>query len=222
MRTIASTLMPDSIPEHVAFGGIAYTKSALVGAEVFSIQSVWLPLPEKMNEEDRTAFALTLDAIASECLAGDFVKQPLPSEESAHTYLVPTTQQIEVAVRKYCESETSWQPSEETIVELAPAYQSLGLRFAKTVVEAPNIVIQQSPPTLIALATLFSKAKEYAPSATGVWVGMEAAKAGHVASPGLYLLYVGGGILLCGSALPMGAAIAKLVEAVTKKLVRKI
>lgn len=222
MRTISTTLLPDSIPEHIVFGGMDHTKSALIGAEVFSIQSVWLPLPEEMSEKDRTAFAMTLEAIALEHLAGDFVRQTLPSEQSAHSYLVPTTRQVETAIREYCEGETSWQPRDETILELAPEYLSLGLRFAKSFVEAPNIVVQQSPPTLIALATLFSKAKEYAPSTAGVWVGVEAAKAGQVASPGLYLLYVGGGILLCGAALPMGAAIAKIVEAATKKLVRKI
>ena len=222
MRTISTTLLPDSIPDHLVFGGLEYTKEALIGSEAFAIQSVWIPLPEKLDGKGRAAFASTLDEIVSECLGGAFVKQALPDVDSAGEYLVPTVHQVEVVVREFCISETNWKVREETLFELAPEYHALGLRFAKSTVEVPNVVIQQSPPALIALATLFSKAKEYAPSTAGLWVGMEAAKAGQVASPGIFLLYVGGGILLCGATLPVGAAIAKVVEAVTKKLVRKI
>ena len=79
MRTISTALLPDSIPEHLVFGGADSTKAALIGSEAFAIQSVWLPLPDRFDEKDRAAFASTLDEIASECLDGAFVKQP-PSE----------------------------------------------------------------------------------------------------------------------------------------------
>jgi hypothetical protein len=195
MRVIATTFAPDIVPS-------VHQDGTMIGPEAFAIQAVWLPRDYPGLPSSWEMYSQMLPYTVAEILGGEYTTHQLSSETLNPSSIIPSENQLLAAIHAHCKEARGWvNVADEPAMRALRVYQEFGQNFAGEFILNPNIVVQESPPSLNSLVQVVTKSKELAVPLAGMYIGMQAAAVAHVSDPVIYLLCVSGGILLCGPSL---------------------